>query len=141
MTATPLLGLALALGAPALKEKDRPAPLAGEWVIVEATVGGKPSPQGSTPNRWIFNADGSRSIRGAGGKELAGGNYTTDPKAGTLDLMSTGPPEAPYLCRYKVNGDTLTLNVGWQKAPRPEAFESPADSQCTLYVMRRVKPD
>jgi uncharacterized protein (TIGR03067 family) len=141
MTPTAFLGLALAVGAPALKEKDRPAVLAGEWVIAECTVGGKPSPAGSTPNRWVFNADGSRSIRGADGKELVGGTYTTDPKAGTLDLMSTGAPEAPYLCRYKVDGDTLMLNVGWQKAPRPEAFESPANSQCTLYVMRRVRKD
>ena len=141
MTATVLLGLALGVGAPALKEKDRPATLAGEWVIVEAVVGGRPSPPGAAPNRWVFNADGSRAIRAADGKELAGGSYTTDTKAGTLDLLSTGAPDAPYLCRYKVDGDTLTLNVGWQKAPRPEAFASPADSQCTLYVMTRVKKD
>ena len=38
MSATVLLGLALGVGAPALKEKDRPAVLAGEWVIAESTV-------------------------------------------------------------------------------------------------------
>lgn len=141
MSTLVLLGLALGVGAPALKEKATPATLAGEWVIAECTVGGKPSPTGPTPNCWIFTGDGSRSIRAADGKELAGGSYTTDPKAGTLDLMSTRAPEAPYLCRYKVDGDTLMLNVGWQKAPRPEALESPANSQCTLYVMRRVKKD
>ena len=141
MMPTILLGLALGIGAPALKEKDAPATLAGEWVIVECTVGGKPSQAGPTPNRWIFNADGSRSIQASNGKEVAGGTYTTDPKTGTLDLNSTGAPEAPYLCRFKVDGDTLTLNVGWQKAPRPEALESPPNSQCTLYVMKRVKKD
>jgi hypothetical protein len=38
-----------------------------------------------------------------------------------------------------VDGETLTLNVGWQMAPRPPGFESPLDSKCTLYVMKRVK--
>lgn len=139
MTATVLFGLALAVGAPALKEKDRPANLVGEWVIAECTVGGKPSPAGPSPNRWVFKADGSRQILGAKGQEIVGGSYTADPKGGTLDLKSTGAPEAPYLCRFKVDGDTLTLAVGWQKAPRPEGLASPPGSQCTLYVMTRVK--
>lgn len=140
MNTTVLLGLALGIGAPALKEKETPPSLVGEWVIEEATVGGKPSPPGSNPNRWVFRADGTRAIFGPGGKELVGGNYTTDPKAGTLDLDSTGAATGlPYLCRYKVDGDTLTLNVGWQKAPRPDALESPPASKCTRYVMKRVK--
>src|SRR5687767_11414282 len=98
MTATAFLGLALAVGAPALKEKDKPATLAGEWLIVESSVGGKPpqpAPPGLAANRWVFKADGTRAILGPDGKEIVGGTYTTDPKAGTLDLMSTGAPEAP----------------------------------------------
>ena len=144
MNATVLLGLALAVGAPALKEKDRPATLAGEWEVVERTVGGKPTPPGTTPNRWVFNPDGSRSIIGAKGNQLISGTYTSDPKAGTLDLLSTGAPgalEVPYLCRFTVDGDTLTLAVGWQTEPRPEALESSPGSKCTLYVMKRVKKD
>lgn len=141
MNTTVLLGLAFGIGAPGLKEKEKPATLIGEWVIEEATVGGKPSPPGSNHNRWVFRADGTRAIFGPDGKELAGGNYTTDTKTGTLDLDSTSATDgAPYLCRFKVNGDTLTLNVGWQKEPRPAALESPPDSKCTLYVMRRIKP-
>ena len=140
MTPTLLLGVALGLGAPALKEKDRPPSLVGEWVIEESTVGGKPSPPGANPNRWVFQADGSRRIVGPDGRELAGGQYTNDPKAGTLDLDGKQPIDAQYLCLYKLDGDTLTLNVGWQKAGRPAAFESVLGSQCTLYVMKRVKP-
>jgi hypothetical protein len=140
MNTTVLLGLALGIGAPALKEKETPSSLVGEWAIEEATVGGKPSPPGTNPNRWVFRADGTRAIFGPDGKELAGGNYTTDPKSGTLDLDSTLAKDgAPYLCRYKVDGDTLTLNVGWQKFPRPGALESPPESKCTLYVMKRMK--
>jgi hypothetical protein len=136
----PTLLLAVALAAPALKEKETPPSLVGEWVIEAATVGGKSSPPGGNPNRWVFRADGSRAIFGPDGKELVGGNYTTDPKAGTLDLDSTGAAIGlPYLCRYRLDGETLTLNVGWQKAGRPAALESPPDSRCTLYVMKRVK--
>jgi len=140
MTPTLLLGVALGLGAPALKEKDKPPSLVGEWVIEECTVGGKPSPPGSKPNRWVFQADGTRKILGPDGRELVGGQYTTDPKAGALDLDGNQPIDAQYLCLYKLDADTLTLNVGWQKVGRPAALESPAGSQCTLYVMKRVKP-
>jgi uncharacterized protein (TIGR03067 family) len=137
---TILLGLALGVGAPALKEKEATPSLVGEWMIEESTVGGKPSPPGTIPNRWVFRADGTRAIFGPEGKELVGGNYTTDSKGGTLDLDSTGAKDGmPYLCRYKVDGDTLTLNVGWQMSPRPPGFESLPDSKCTLYVMKRVK--
>ena len=139
MTTTLLLGLTVAAGAPALKEKAAPATIVGEWAIEQCTVGGNPS-QGVS-NRWVFNADGTRSIVGKEGKEVAGGNYSTDPKDGTLDLNSTGALGMPYLCRFKVDGDTLTLNVGWQKAPRPPGFDSPPGSQCTLYVMKRVKKE
>src|SRR3954451_4894138 len=130
MTPALLLGVALGLGAPALKEKEKPPSLVGEWVIQECTVGGKPSPPGSNPNRWVFNTDGTRKIVGPDGKDLVGGQYANDPQVGTLDLDSNQPIDAQYLCLFKVEGDTLTLNVGWQKAGRPAAFESPLGSQC-----------
>ena len=132
-----LVGLALTIGAPALKEKGTPASLVGEWEIEDSTVGGKPT--GKSPNRWLFRADGTRAIFGPDGKELIGGNYTADAKDGTVDLDSTGGP-APggqYLCRFKLDGDKLMLNVGWQKAPRPAGMEP--GSECTLYLMRRAK--
>jgi hypothetical protein len=134
-----LVGLAFAVGAPTLKEKENPPSLVGEWVIEEHTVGGKVGGPGP-PNRWVFRADGTRAIVGADGKEIVGGHYTTDAKGGTLDLVSTGPASDPYLCRYKLDGDKLILSVGWQKAGRPPGLESPPDSQCTLYEMKRAKP-
>ena len=139
MNAT-LLITALALGAPALKDKTPAGPsLVGEWVIEQATVGGQGPGANPNPNRWVFSADGTRAIFDSDGKSLVGGSYQADPKVGFLDLDSGMPPESRYLCLYKLDGDTLTLNVGWQKAPRPTEFESPMGSQCTLYVMRRVK--
>jgi uncharacterized protein (TIGR03067 family) len=132
--------LALSLAAPALKDKTPPPPtLVGEWVIEQATVGGQGPGANPNPNRWVFRADGTRSILNSAGTSIAEGKYQAEPKTGALDLDSSMPPADQYLCLYKLEGDTLTLNVGWQKAPRPIAFESPGGSQCTLYVMKRVK--
>src|SRR5262245_61170676 len=126
MNSTVLLGLVVVVGAPALKDKAPPAAtIVGEWEITEFVVGGKPSGQDRTPNHWIFGADGSRAINGSGGNQLVAGRYSADPKTGTLDFDGGQGAGGQYLCLYKVDGDTLTLNVGWQKAPRPTAFESP----------------
>jgi uncharacterized protein (TIGR03067 family) len=135
---TTLLLAALTLGAPALKDKTPPASLVGEWVIEEATVSGRPAGN-ENPNRWVFGSDGSQMILGPSGNRLAEGGYTADRKTGALDIDRNKPGDH-YLCLYKIVGDTLTVNVGWQKAPRPTEFESPVGSQCTLYVMKRVKP-
>ncbi|HVK12692.1 MAG TPA: TIGR03067 domain-containing protein [Gemmataceae bacterium] len=128
------------VAAPALKDREKPAPsLVGEWVIESSVVGGRPSK--ANRNRWVFRADGTRAIFDTT-KELARGTYATDPKANpaTLDL-DPGPADGVYPCIYRLDGDTLTLNVGWQKSERPAAFESPAGSMCTLYVMNRKKED
>jgi uncharacterized protein (TIGR03067 family) len=134
------LAAALTVAAPALKEKPKPpVSLVGEWVIESAVVGGRPSTGGH--NRWVFNPDGTRAIFDTT-KEIASGTYTTDPKANpaTVDL-DPGSASGVYPCIYRIDGDTLTINVGWQKSERPTAFESPAGSMCTLYVMKRLKKE
>src|SRR5262245_8450094 len=110
MTSTVLVALAIAVGAPALKDKAAPATLVGEWDIEQCVAGG--NPKASVTNRWVFRADGTRAILSNQGKEVAAGNYTIDSKAGTLELDATGTQTRPYPCRYKLDGDTLTLNVG-----------------------------
>ena len=133
------LALALVVGAPGLKETEQPTSLFGEWVIEKCTAGGvEQPPEGMSLVHWVFRKDGQRTLIGPDRKEMAGGRYTADPKAGTLNLGSGGVNDD--LCRYKVNGDTLMLNVGWPKAPRPTTFESSPGSRCTLLVMKRVKP-
>ena len=135
----PTVFLALVVAAPAVKDKPKPAvaTIVGEWIIETAVVAGAPSP-GNT-NRWVFAADGTRAIYD-GNRELVSGTYTTDPKANppTLDL-DPGGADGVYPCIFRIEGDTMTLNVGWQKSERPTAFESPPGSMCTLYVMKRVK--
>src|SRR5262245_33780600 len=111
MTATVVLGLAIGLGAPAPKDGGPPITLYGEWVIEKCTAGGiEQDAKAMSVIHWVFRKDGQRTLVGTDGKEMAGGQYTTDTKAGILDLGGD-------LCRFKVDGDTLTLNIGWPKAP------------------------
>jgi uncharacterized protein (TIGR03067 family) len=135
-----LLSTVILLGAPALKEKPRDATIVGEWVAQEITAGGRPTKVRADDVTWIFKADGTREIRREG-KLAFSGKFVDDPKAlpATLDLDRQANGEAVYLCIYKIDGDTMTLNVGWQKVARPGEFTSPEGSQQTLYVFKRVK--
>jgi uncharacterized protein (TIGR03067 family) len=135
------LFLALVVAAPALKDKPRPAAasVVGEWAIESAVVGG--STQNDIPNRWVFHADGTRQILN-GDKTIASGTYAIDPKADPASIdLDPGAASGVYPCIYRLDGDTLTVNVGWQKSDRPTKFESAPGSQCTLYVFKRVKKD
>lgn len=135
-----LLITVLALGAPALKEKPNKTTIVGVWVAEECLVSGKPGEGLKTGETlWAFHADGTQTIS-KDGKMLVTGTYTVESKKGpaTLDLLRDAP-SIMYPCIYKIDGDTLTLNVGWEKALRPTSFESPTGSKCTLYVFKRVK--
>ena len=74
-----LLFAALAVGAPALKDKG-PAGLIGEWAPESGTVDGSAGPPQGPPTRWVFGADGTWEIRREG-RRVFGGTYTADPAA------------------------------------------------------------
>ena len=132
-----LLALAVAVGAPALKDKPAPS-LLGEWVPEGVTVGGRPSTPGA--DRWVFRADGTYALY-AGGAQRTGGDLVGDVgrTEGTLDLYGETPGQAPTLCRFRVDGDTLTLAVGHNPGGRPDDVEP--GPKVTVWVMRRVKPE
>ncbi len=133
-----LLITVLALGAPALKEKGAKTTIVGEWVAEQCIVSGRPPAQWKGETRWVFKSDGARSIS-KGGQQLVTGTYSIDTRKSPAILdLDPNAPAGSYPCIYKIEEDTLTLNVGWQKAPRPEAFDSPPGSLCTLYVFKRV---
>lgn len=133
-----LLFAALAVGAPALKDKD-PTGLVGEWVLAGGTVDGKDSPPQGPPGRWVFRADGTWEIR-VDGKRQYGGTYTTDPAARppALDLGVRGT-DLVHLSIYRVAGDRLTVIQGWPGAARPAGFEAPKGARQTLMEFARVK--
>src|SRR5262245_24553845 len=102
--------LAMTVGAPALKEKPTPEPtLVGEWVPESVSVNGQTVRPGS--DQWVFRADRSWDMWSRG-LPVDGGSFAWDPKGspGTVDLTSTNNPRPADLCRFRVDGDTLTLS-------------------------------
>jgi uncharacterized protein (TIGR03067 family) len=139
----PTVFLALAVAAPALKDKPKPAPpsIVGTWVVETMVVGGQPRVLGADREHWVFNADGSRTA-GPGDTVTRRGTYTIiDPKATPLALDLTAQPSALHLCIFRIDGDTLTLNLGNVGDARPTTFESPAGTKHVLRVFKRVRTD
>jgi uncharacterized protein (TIGR03067 family) len=140
---TPLLiGIALTLGAPGLKDKPAAHDLYGEWEFVSAVDGGKPDPVTSPPYRYRFNRDGTWQVF-RGDAETAGRRgFKFDPKADPPTLDTNTPPAGPesplVLGIYRVEGDRLTLCKAFPGKPRPTAFAAPPQSECYLVVLRRV---
>ena len=142
MTQTLLLGLALAVSAPALKgrPKDRPPPIEGEWKLVEWLQGG------AETRFWDgtgveFQADGVRVWRDGPGPAEARG-YKLHPKTtpAAIDLIrpaGDGPPDV-FPSVYKVDGDTLVICVGDIGGERPTQFESPKGTGQMLMTFKRV---
>jgi uncharacterized protein (TIGR03067 family) len=138
----PTVVLALAVAAPAIKDKAKPAPpsIVGTWVVESVVVGGQARPD-PNPERWTFNADGTRTA-GPGDTVTRRGTYTIiDPKATPLALDLTAQPSALHLCIFRIDGDTLTLNLGNVGDARPTTFESPAGTKHVLRVFKRVRTD
>jgi uncharacterized protein (TIGR03067 family) len=145
MNATLLLGAALTVAAPALKDppKKENHPT-GEWLVESTTSAGRML--AVTANLvYTFTADGKWLIH-RDGMELASPSrgFTHDPKPNppTIDLMSnTTRPDTARLGIYKMEADTLTICVATAKAGRASDFTSTADNRYMIYVLKRKKKD
>ena len=145
MQATLLLGAALALGAPALKDPPKkPHNIVGEWVVESAMTAGKARPQAGDPLKYVFTADGKWIVY-RGERKLTGDQrgYVTDAKKDppTIDLtIDVADQETrKTLGIFKVEGDTLTLCIGRINGDRPKNYEATPEAPATLYVFKRVK--
>lgn len=135
-----LIGVALTVGAPALKEPPPKAPpLVGRWVCTSLTIDGKADPQWQGLE-YEFTADSVWVIY-RNGKDIGGitRTYTADPKAGAgaVDVCEradgVGQPS-----RYKVDRDTLDLSIRTQAGgARPADFEPGAGLM--TFTFRRAK--
>src|SRR6187401_2740075 len=109
---TSLLVVALAVGAPGLKDRSPPPGIDGEWAIESRIVEGQPDPAAKT-DRFLV-AGGRWTILQPDGRKL---EWVLDvdpaarPPAFTLfkadDMDRKGKPEMSGI--YRVDGDTLTL--------------------------------
>jgi|SRR5688572_16325995 len=135
-----VLLLALALGAPALKDKSAPAPpIQGEWKVKSRTDCGRPS---TDQNRWIFAPGGTAEIHDPTGRVASTLTYTvaSDGKLKTLDFYEAQGNGRADLRQaiYKIDGDTMTISWTLGNTPRPTSFDPGTGHYVVTLV--RVRP-
>jgi uncharacterized protein (TIGR03067 family) len=146
-----MLGLALAVAAPAPKAeaKKEPASPVGTWVGVKAVAGGKEKPVPEGGIEFTLTADGKFLVREGKREAPEGGTYTTDAKKepAKIDIIAPAGKVPTLLGIYKIDGDVLTLAIAMDGArkdgvgARPTKFESPEGSEVMLMTMKRMKKD
>lgn len=141
MTPT-ILTLALAIGAPALKDKPNPQDLHGEWEFDKPEAPGTPG--AGEFYRYRFNKDGTWQVF-RGDKEMAPRrNFKFDPDARPPTIDFSTPPardNSPTLLGiYKIEGDRLTICSGYPADPRPGDFTTGPGGGRSVKLLRRVKP-
>jgi uncharacterized protein (TIGR03067 family) len=135
-----LLVVALALGAPALKEA-KPHPLVGTWLYLTRTEDGKTVEVEGGLCR-TFTADGRHGDHTLRARPAAWVRYEVDEKARPRVLTITGqyaegsPPES-FDSLFEIDGDTLTVCT--RVRGRPAAIGAEAGSGNLVYKLRRVK--
>jgi len=145
MNATLLLGAALIVSAPGLKDPPKKAnDPTGEWVVESTTSAGRML-AASANLVYTFTPDGKWLIH-RDGMELVAPNrgFAHDPKPNppTIDLISNATrPDTARLGIYKIEADTLTICTAPAKAGRASDFTSTADNRYMIYVLKRKKKD
>jgi uncharacterized protein (TIGR03067 family) len=143
---TLLVVLGFAVGAPALKDKESPPSIVGEWDVESISTNGNPAGIRNML-RYTFTSDGKWLIH-RGGQELplAGGtrSFNQDGKANppSVDLLTTANAGGgtQFNGIFKIDGDTLTIcGTRSKAAERPKTFEPGAG--ITIYVLKRIKKE
>ena len=135
-----LAGLALAVGAPNLKDPPKSdPPILGEWKLVEWLQGGGRTTiaEGSGVE---FQPGGKRVWHdGPGQSDERQYKLYPGTSPAAIDLIRTdvGPQPQVYLCVYKVDGDKLVIAIGDLGGERPKTFEASAVNM--LMTFTRVK--
>jgi uncharacterized protein (TIGR03067 family) len=138
-----LIGLALTLGAPGVKDtpKKDPASIVGEWVGEKAVSGGKEKPVPEGGISFTFTADGKLMVTEGKREKPDAGSYKIDSKKNPAEIDIMPPPdkkEPTIHGIYKIDGDTLTICIG-HETDRPTKFESPEGAKTMLMILKRAK--
>ena len=144
-----MLGLAIAIGAPAIKDPPpkKDAGIYGEWVVQTMMMGGKQNAKPPAEMIYQFTPEGQWLIRreGATAKSVPR-DIKVDAKASPATINVVYPQPAAggaaprgMLGIYKIDGDTLTLCFSPGGGERPTAFESPDGARVMLMTLKRAK--
>lgn len=141
MTPSLLLGLAIAVGAPAKKDASKDPPkLEGDW-IVESIEGEKDAPRGSITMRFT---DGKIQILEGKREKPEDASYTADlkKKPATIDIRpDRGPKEQTIQGIIEVTGDTMKLCFARDGRERPTEFKGDPSNGVMLINLKRVKAE
>jgi len=146
MTASLIVGLALAVAAPGPKDAAKPAAkLEGEWVVEKFEGPKEDAPPGSITLKF---SDNHITIFEPKRERPEEADYTVDltKKPAQIDLrpVQRGGGAKPELVVYgifAIEGDTLTLCIGKDGADRPTELRGNAEKGIMLITLKRVKAD
>lgn len=140
MTPSLLLGLAIAVGAPAKKDAPKEPPkLEGDW-IVESIEGPKEGPPGQITMRFT---EGKILIMEGKREKPEEANYTADLKKNpaTIDIKPDRGAKEPVLGIFEITGDTLKLCFARDGKERPKEFKGDAANGIMMINLKRVKAE
>lgn len=140
-----MLGVAILVGAPGLKDPPKKDPgIVGEWSLESSSIGGKAAANAPITMSYQFTADGKWIIKRPDGTvPISPREFKLDPKAdpSTIDVEISskgGLVGRTMLGIWKVDGDTLTIYFSTGDE-RPKNF-TPADGARTMVmVLKRAK--
>ena len=144
-----VLGVAILVGAPGLKDPPKKDPaIVGEWIVESMVVGGNGPVIAPNGKMWYqITSDGKWVPRRPDGANTGGErHYSVDPKADPPAIDIDIPPKAdgaqlrPSLGIWKVVGDTLTICFANSGDERPKAFEA-TGPRTVVMVLKRAKRD
>jgi len=142
MTWLPILGVAVAVGAPALKDAPKKADspgLVGAWACTSVTADNRPLTESVKAGIGLeFTSDGKLRTS-KGGKPESEGTYTADPTRDPAAVDFTVEPDGGLIRGiYEVGKETLTLCFeDVAEATRPATF-SAAGATRVVVTFRRV---
>jgi uncharacterized protein (TIGR03067 family) len=148
MTPSVLIGLALAVGAPAPKETPKETPkLEGEWVVEKFEGPKEDQPPGSitmtiTADRILIKEAKRDKPEEAGYiADLKKKPATIDIRPGRPGGAGAPPKEMVVQGILEINGDTLKLCFTRDGAERPTEFKGDAEKGVMLIFLKRVKAE
>jgi uncharacterized protein (TIGR03067 family) len=137
-----LIGVALAVGAPALKDPPKTdPPILGEWKLIEWLQQGQAMAFGHGSG-VEFLPGGKRLWRdGPEGADERQYKLYPDTSPAQIDLIRTdvGPQPQVHPCIFKIDGDKLVIAVGPASGERPREFD--AAKATMLMTFTRIKKD
>jgi len=138
---TVLIITAIALGAPALKDKPpAKASIVGKWTVESRFNSGTPS---EDTNVWIFSPDGSGEIRSPVEHNVISKltySLGADGQSNAIDIWENQPAGQPANRPgiYRIEKDTLTLSFVTENMPRPKSFDTSKVAGYFVMVFKRV---